>query len=319
MLDGFFTSLIPTTAVGQAIGTLWVVLGGATVLILVLRSRFSEALNTELLDRMRSWLAILATLTIAFSLGETVTILMFALIAYLALKEYLTAIPIRRADRRVLLLGYLMVPIQFIFILIGWYGLFSIFIPVYGFLLLSIGLILSGETKGFIRSVGMLHWGLILTVYNLSHLAGLLVLDDFEKLPLDGFGLLLFVLIVVQFNDVAQYIWGKLFGKRKIAPAISPGKTWEGFLLGGATTIVLAIILSPILTPFSLPMSILMGFGLAVTGFFGDVTLSAVKRDIGIKDLGEVLPGHGGYLDRLDSLTLSAPLFFHLVRFYYGA
>ncbi len=98
---------------------------------------------------------------------------------------------------------------------------------------------------------------------------------------------------------------------------VSPGKTWEGLILGGLSAVALSVLLAPYLTPFSPGHALLIGFGLAVTGFVGDVTLSAVKRDLGIKDMGAVLPGHGGYLDRLDSLTLSAPLFFHFTRFFY--
>ncbi len=315
MLEGLF----PTAAVGWTIATLWLILLVSTLIVRIIGQRLEGHAGTELRERTNTWWWIIGLLTAAVLLGQTVTIVILALVSYLALKEYFTALPIRRADRSVLLLAYLMIPVQYTFVGLAQFGFFTIFIPIYGFLLLAFGLILARETTGFIRSVGTLHWGLMLTVYNLSHLAFLLVLGEAEAMPLEGFGLLLFALIIVQANDVAQFVWGKSLGHRKVLPEISPGKTWEGFILGGLTTIALALAIAPFLTPFSLPHAALIGFGLAVTGFIGDVTLSAVKRDLGLKDMGAVLPGHGGYLDRLDSLTLSAPLFLHFTRFFYGA
>jgi phosphatidate cytidylyltransferase len=130
---------------------------------------------------------------------------------------------------------------------------------------------------------------------------------------------MLFVLVVVQFNDVAQFIWGHMLGRTPIVPAVSPSKTWEGFLGGIVTSMLLAIILAPRLTPFNTLAAALLGMTLSICGFFGDVTLSAVKRDLGLKDTGTILRGHGGILDRVDSLTLAAPIAFHIIRYVYGA
>lgn len=310
--------LFPNETVGIVLLCLWGVLIAASLVVRMLKPRLSDRASAELKDRTSTWWWIIGLLTVAFALGQTATVIVFALVSYLALKEYFTALPIRQADRGVILLAYLTVPIQYWFVEMGAYGFFAIFVPVYAFLFLAFGLVLAGETSGFIRSVGLLQWGLMLTVYNLSHLAFLLTLGEYEGVALEGFGLLLFALIVVQANDVFQFVWGKLLGRRKILPKVSPGKTWEGFLLGGLTTVALAWLLAPVLTPFTSSHALLIGAGLAITGFIGDVTLSAVKRDLGIKDMGAVLPGHGGYLDRLDSLTLSAPLFFHFTRYFYG-
>lgn len=313
-----FDTLFPTQTIGWAVTGLWLVLLSATGAVYAISLRMDESAGQELKDRTGTWWWIIGLATLAIVLGPAATIILIALISYLALKEYFTALPIRRADRSVLLLAYLLIPIQYIFVGTGAYGFFAIFIPIYGFLILAFGLVLTGQTSGFIRSVGVLHWGLVLTVYNLSHLAFLLKLEPAPGVSLNGFELLLFVLILVQFNDVAQFIWGKTVGRHKVMPSVSPGKTWEGLILGGLTTVALAVVLAPYLTPFSLPLAILIGCALAATGFIGDVTLSAIKRDLGIKDMGAVLPGHGGYLDRLDSLTLSAPLFFHFTRYFYG-
>ena len=118
-------------------------------------------------------------------------------------------------------------------------------------------------------------------------------------------------------NDVAQFVWGKTLGKRKILPLVSPNKTWEGFLGGAVTTLLVSLLLGPLFTPLDLPRAALVGLEIGIFGFIGDVVMSAVKRDIGVKDTGTLLPGHGGILDRLDSLTFTAPLYFHTLYYFY--
>lgn len=153
-------------------------------------------------------------------------------------------------------------------------------------------------------------------VFGLSHLAFLLVLPGRED-SVAGAGLVLFLVVLTQANDVAQFIWGKLLGKKKIIPKVSPNKTWAGFIGGVLTTTVLAVILAPLITPFSLLASIIAGLYIGLTGFIGDVNISALKRDLNIKDTSAIIPGHGGILDRVDSLTYTAPLFFHFTRYFY--
>jgi phosphatidate cytidylyltransferase len=271
----------------------------------------------ELKDRMRSWwwIVILVLGSLAFSRNSG--ILFFAFISYLALKEYLSFIPTRRADRRVFFWVYLAILIQYWWVFIGWYGMFIIFIPVYLFLFIPFRMILTGATAGFLKAIGSIHWGVMTTVFSLSHIAFLLVLPEGKSTDTSGVGLVLFLLCLTELNDVAQYIWGKSLGKRKIVPQVSPNKTWAGVIGGVFTTIVLAAVMAPFLTSFSLFHALLAGLVVGIFGFVGDVTMSAVKRDIGTKDTGTFLPGHGGILDRLDSLTFTAPLFFHMTHFLY--
>ena len=128
--------------------------------------------------------------------------------------------------------------------------------------------------------------------------------------------LLFFLVVVVQLSDVFQYVWGKLIGRHPIAPAISPKKTWEGFLGG----IVCAVLLGTSLwwiTPFNPWQAALMSLAITLMGFAGGLVMSAVKRDRGVKDYGSLLEGHGGILDRVDSLLFAAPVFFHLTRFFF--
>ncbi|HMQ11844.1 MAG TPA: phosphatidate cytidylyltransferase [Candidatus Competibacter phosphatis] len=306
------TLFSPLTAV---LGGVWALLLLATAV--VWRLEPASAVNGELRPRVRSWWLIVVLCSLALTLSRTAALLFFTLVSFLALKEYLTLIPTRRADRRVLLWAYLSIPVQYFWIHIEWYGMFIIFIPVYLFLLLPVAMVLSGETQGHLRTAGSLHWGLMSMVFGLSHLAYLLVLPQAQYPHVSGAGLVLFLLLLTELNDVAQYCWGKGLGKHKISPTVSPNKTVEGFVGGVVTTVLLSALLAPWLTPFSTVDALLAGALIAVAGFFGDLSLSALKRDLGIKDSGNLLPGHGGILDRVDSLTYTAPLFFHFIRYFY--
>lgn len=271
--------------------------------------------DTELWLRMRSWWVMAGLFILAIAVNRELSVLFFGLVSFLALKEYFSIIPTRRADRRVLFWAYLAIPIQYLWVWQGWYGMFIIFIPVYMFLLLPLRMIIEGETQGFLKAAGTLHWGLMTTVFSLSHAAYLLALPDAANPAAHGAGLLIFLVFLTQFNDVMQFVWGKLLGKIKVIPKVSPGKTLAGLLGGVVTTTLLAWIIAPYLTPLISWQPLAAGVIIGLGGFIGDVTISAVKRDIGIKDTGNLIPGHGGILDRVDSLTYSAPLFFHFVYY----
>ena len=170
--------------------------------------------------------------TLCILFNQTVAIVFLAFISYLALKEYLSLIPTRRIDRAVLLFAYLAIPIQFYWAAIDWYGMFIVFVPVWMFLFFPALMALKGETQGFLRAVGTLSWGLMMTVFTLSHMAWLLVSGDRSTRSPAGWGSCSSSSCSTQFNDVAQYCWGKLFGRHKVTPTVSPKKTWEG-LIGG--------------------------------------------------------------------------------------
>ncbi len=271
----------------------------------------------EVLLRIQSWWVMVALLAIALLLNAWGAILFFALISFLSLKEYLSLIPTRRVDRRVLLWAYLAIPLQYFWIGVDWYVMFLIFVPIYIFLFLPLQMLLSGETTGFLKAIGTLHWGVMLTVFCLGHLAYLLMLNPAGNPIAGGKGLLLYLLLLTEGNDIAQYLWGKALGRQPILPKISPKKTWTGWLGGVLTTTAIAVLMAPVLTPFHRMYAAVLGVMLAAAGFVGDVTVSALKRDLGVKDSGNLLPGHGGILDRIDSLTYTAPLFFHLTVFFY--
>ncbi|HTQ80266.1 MAG TPA: phosphatidate cytidylyltransferase [Thermoanaerobaculia bacterium] len=311
-------------AVGWALAGIFSLLVLATVAVALLRRLKPQADFSELHLRVRTWWIMAGVFALALTLSRRVSLAFFAFVSFLALKEFLSLIPTRRADRLVLFWAYLAIPIQYFWIDQRWYGMFIVFIPVYAFLLLPMQMVLIGETSGFLRAAGTLHWGLMATVFSISHVAFLLILPRTVNPHGGGPGLVLYLVFLTQFNDVAQYIWGRTLGgsggggRHKVIPRVSPGKTVEGLVGGVLTTVVLAWLLAPRLTPLSAPESIAAGLLLGLGGFVGDVVISALKRDLKIKDSGTLLPGHGGILDRIDSLSYTAPLFFHFVWYFHG-
>jgi phosphatidate cytidylyltransferase len=196
------------------------------------------------------------------------------------------------------------------------YVLFLVLVPVYLFTLMAFAMALGGRVENYLATAGVIYWGVVVCVTNLGYVPLLMRVPAEQAGPAGAAGLVLFVLLVTQLNDVAQYAWGKSLGKRQILPTVSPKKTWEGAIGGGLTTAAVIVLLGPMFTPLQGAGLWLLAIGLPIAGFAGDVTMSAIKRDLGVKDTGTLLPGHGGALDRLDSLTFTAPLFFHILAFF---
>ena len=317
-MSGLSPFALPAANVSWMLGGVFAVLALATAIVALLQWRRPDRNCSELKARVRSWWWIIAIFSFVFLLGTDAAIVFLGFVAFLALKEFLSLLPTRRGYRHVLLLAYLAIPVQFFWVSDAYYAFFTIFIPVYMLLVIPFAMLMTGITEGFIKAASTLQWALMLTVYNTSHLAFLLVLPLASAAPAGGAGLLIYLLFLTQFNDVMQYVWGKLAGRRKIMPCVSPNKTWEGFLGGFATTVALAVVLAPWLTPFGTLHALGAGVLIATLGFVGDVAVSAIKRDLGIKDTGALLPGHGGILDRVDSLTFTAPLFLHYTRFFFA-
>jgi phosphatidate cytidylyltransferase len=300
--------------------------GVAAVLIVaslvgyVLHRRFGTEGPNPTIDnlnsRIKAWWAMVALLGVAFASGRTGVIVLFALASLAALREFITLTPTRRGDHVALAVAFFVVlPLQYYLIWIDWYGLYSIFIPVYVFLLLASIAALRQDTKNFMARVAETQWGLMISVFCLSHVPALLGL----KIPgYEGRNLLLiaFLILVVQSSDVLQYVWGKLLGRHTIAPELSPSKTVEGFLGGVASATILGSLLWWV-TPFSPWQAGVIALLINLMGFFGGLVMSAIKRDRGVKDWGWMIEGHGGVLDRLDSVIFAAPVFFHMTRYFW--
>jgi len=269
---------------------------------------------SELAQRIKSWWLMAGFFFISLIVHPDASIILFALMSFLALKEYFTLIHTRIEDHRVLFWAFLAVPFQYWWVKSQWLGMFLIFIPLYMFLFLPIRAMMTGKTAGLVESVAKIQWGLMAFVFCISHIAYLLNVPVTAAIPGGGKALVLYLVFLTEINDVSQYIWGKLFGKIKITPLISPKKTLAGLLGGIGTTVLVAISLR-FLSGFDMTLAIASGFLIGLSGFIGDLVVSAIKRDVGVKDSGTLIPGHGGMLDRIDSLTYSAPLFFHFIRF----
>ncbi|MEP3639082.1 MAG: phosphatidate cytidylyltransferase [Paracoccaceae bacterium] len=270
----------------------------------------------NLIARINAWWAMVGLTALAFLAGKTGVVVLFAVCSFAALREFLTLTNTKVADHwAIATAAFIVLPIQFIAVGMNWYGFYSIFIPVYAFLLMPIVSTLSGETENFLVRIAEAQWALMITVFCVSHVPALLSLEipGFEGRNLF---LIFFLVVVVQSSDVFQYVWGKLLGKHKIAPKVSPSKTWEGLIGGVVTASALGASLFWI-TPFTVLQAIGMSVVITVMGFLGGLVMSAIKRDRGVKDWGHLIAGHGGFIDRLDSVIFSAPIFFHIVRFYW--
>jgi phosphatidate cytidylyltransferase len=286
----------------------------------VLERKFAAGGPNAVIDnlnaRIRAWCVMILLIGLAFLGGEIGVILLFAFVSFNALREFLTLVNTRRGDHWALLVSFFVVlPLQYYLIWIEWYGLYSIFIPVYAFLLLPIVSAVRGETTHYMERIAETQWGLMVAVFCVSHVPALLTLE----IPgFEGGNLLLiaFLILIVQASDVLQYVWGKLFGRHKVAPNLSPSKTWEG-LVGGVLSATALGAAMWWITPFTPVQAALIAFIINVMGFFGGLVMSAIKRDRGVKDWGHMIAGHGGMLDRLDSVIFAAPVFFHVTRYWW--
>jgi phosphatidate cytidylyltransferase len=280
------------------------------------KSDAARAVVGNLNDRVRAWWVMVAIFAIAFWSGKLVTLTVFGLASFYCLREFITLTPTRRADHGPIAAAfYLFLPLQCYLIGISWQSLFSLAIPVYAFLLLPVLSVLAGDTADFLQRSAKIQWALMLTVYCVSHAPALLLLHipGYEG---QNVLLLFFLLTVVQLSDVLQYVFGKLLGKRKIAPNVSPSKTWEGFLGGGLSATAVGAALWWI-TPFSPAQAAAISLAIVLAGFSGGLVLSAMKRSMGAKDWGATIEGHGGVLDRMDSVSFAAPIFFHVTNYFF--
>lgn len=294
----------------------------ATLIAAALRRWWPSAASGQniivetLFARINSWWAMVISLSLAAFFGRLGVVLLFTLISFSALREFLTLTAKRRADHWVLMFSFFVaLPLQYLLVFFGQVGLFTIFIPVYAFLFLPVLAVMRGDTAGFLTRVAETQWGLMLTIFAASHAPALLLLD----IPgYEGKQILLiaWLVIVVQGADIAHFITPRLMGRTRIAPAMPHSRTWEGFIgaLGAGTVVgtVLAWI-----TPFAPWQAALLAFAISVLGYAGGMVMAAIKRDKGVIDWSHLIPGQGGFIDRLDSVVFSAPLFFHLVRYFW--
>jgi phosphatidate cytidylyltransferase len=301
---------------GGVLGLLVLASGVGAILARTVKSDDGRATVENLNARVRAWWGMCAVFAIALATGGLGSVVLFGLVSFLALREFVTLTPTRPGDHRALFAAFfVLAPLQYVLVGIQWYGLFSILIPVYGFLFIPSRIVVTGDVEVFLTRAATIQWGLMVCVYCVSHAPALLMLQipGYEG---QNAKLLFYLILVVQVSDVLQYVWGKTTGKRPIAPHVSPNKTWEGFVGGvGSATLIGALLWWA--TPFTPLQSAGMSLAITLMGFAGGLTMSAVKRDRGVKDFGTMIEGHGGIMDRIDSICFSAPVFFHLTRYFF--
>jgi phosphatidate cytidylyltransferase len=299
LFGGVLALLIVATIVGQ---------------LIKLRKRGDVVDNLN--ARIKAWWVMSAVFALSLLTGGLGSVILFAMLSFFALREFITLTPTRPADHSALFwVFFIITPLQYYLVATAWYGFFSVLIPVYAFLFIPSRIALSGDSTCFLERSAKIQWGLMVCVYCVSHVPALLMLE------IPGYAgknarLLFFLVVIVQLSDVLQYVWGKLLGKHKIAPVISPSKTWEGFI-GGVLSATLIGTSLWWATPFTMWQTMGMAFVITVMGFLGGLTMSAIKRDAGVKDWGSSIQGHGGVLDRIDSICFAGPIFFHLTRYFF--
>jgi phosphatidate cytidylyltransferase len=269
-----------------------------------------------LVARTKAWWVMCVLVFVAVLLGTNALIVFFGIVSFLALREFVTLTNTRKSDHRSLFYAFFLItPIQYALVYAGWYGFFAIFIPVFAGLVIAVLGTLKGDSVNYLARTAKIHWGLLICVYAISHIPALL---ELKVTGMQGktVNLLLFLLVVVECGDVFGYVWGKLLGKAKVSPNISPNKTWVGLVMGTLTATGIGAGLWW-LTPFLPWQAAVVSLVILLVGFGGGIVMAAVKRDAGIKDFGDLIQGHGGVLDRMDSLAFAAPVFFHVVRFWF--
>lgn len=269
-----------------------------------------------LFARINSWWAMVLLLTLAGFFGRLGVVLLFAVASFSALREFLTLTHKRRADHWAMMFSFFVaLPLQYLLVYFGQVGLFTIFIPVYTFLFLPVLTAMRGDTAGFLSRVAETQWALMLTIFAASHAPALLLLDipGFEGKQIL---LIAWLVIVVQGADIAHFIVPRLMGRTRIVPGMAHSRTWEGFLGCLGAGVVLGTALSWI-TPFAPWQAALMAIAVSALGYAGGMVMAAIKRDKGVVDWSHLIPGQGGFIDRLDSVVFSVPLFFHLTRYFW--
>jgi phosphatidate cytidylyltransferase len=304
--------------------TTLMVLTAATVVGQMLRRQTEIGVNPAVVEqfnlRVRSWWMLTAMLAVGYLFDSPkVTVVLFGGLSFWALREFITLTPTRVADHRTMFwVFFVFTPLHFYLVATKRYEAYTVMIPVYAFLFIPARTALAGDFKRYLERCATIQAGLMICVYCLSHAPALLSLDIYldptSDAKYNSFRLLLFFFIIVALSDAFHYVCEKFLGKHPIAPAISQNKTWEGFLGGMGCASLCGMALYGA-TPFQPAVAAMMAAIISSMGYAGGLTMSAIKRDRGVKDYGTLLVGHPGVLDRIDSICFAAPVFYHVTRY----
>jgi len=260
-------------------------------------------------------------LSIALILGHVGVLALLALAGVLSLREFLQILGWQQVGRATAWVVFAMAAIYYTSLFYGYTEQMRAIAPVAAVLVLGAFRAWLGLVEDFIRVTAAAIWGVLLFTYCLSHAYFLLTLPGLSEPWVGNLGWFLYLVLLTEANDIAQSLIGRKFGRTKITPVTSPNKSIEGLMGGIIVTVVLAIVMAPWLTSLmenswvtGVLLSVVSGIVIAIFGFLGDINKSAMKRDVGIKDSGTLIPGQGGMMDRIDSLTFSAPAFYYFVK-----
>ncbi|MEC9097055.1 MAG: phosphatidate cytidylyltransferase [Planctomycetota bacterium] len=317
--------------------TAWLIAGVMILLIIgslvgkLLERSSEERLNSAVVrsfnQRIRSWWLMCAILIAGLVIGQAGTVVLFGMIAFWALREFITMTPTRRGDHRALFwVLIIFTPLQFVLVgLNDERQMFKVLLPIIAALFVPMRIALANDEKRYLERSAKILIGILICVYALSFAPALLFLEivDSSGAPWStdaalsaNKGLLFFFVLITQLNDVMQFGWGKLIGRNLIADRINTSRTVEGVIAAAASSALLGALFSWV-TPFTFWQAAIIAVVISVTGFAGGLTMSAIKRDRGVKDFGTLLQGHAGILDRIDSLCFAAPVFYLITEFFF--
>ena len=283
---------------------------------LVRRRRGLPVGTVELFNqRTRTWWVMLGVFAVVLTVGHVWSIVVFAATSFLLLRELITLSPTRPGDHPALFwVFFVILPGQYVLLATGWYGLFSIMIPVYAFLFLPIRAALAGDAEGFLERTAKIHWALIVGVYCVSHAPALLELEVTGWTG--GPPLLLFLLILlVQVNDIVRVVGGRLLGGRKFLARIDARTRLAGVVAGLAVTAGCGAALA-FATPFRAWQAACLSLLVALMGSAGSLVTAAILRDPG-RAGGRVIRTRITMAERAVPLCFAAPVYFHFIRYWF--
>jgi len=270
------------------------------------------------LRHIRAWSGLVACFSIVITLGRVPTLIFFAALSYLILKELISVLPLRHVDRRPILWTYLAIPVQYIFVAMDWFAAFVIFVPIALWLIIAVRLALSAENRGFIRSLAVIQWASLVALFGLSHLGYLINLPiaiqgASESAIMEGAGLILFVVMVAATQNILES-FGSHRDTHSVNPNIAPEKKWGGLVVSLIGTGAMAAFVGPSLTSLTLWTAVGVAALMTITSFFGGLLLITIGRDLQAETLVAQRPTHIDFLDCVHRLYFSAPVFFYVIK-----